>query len=122
MAYSSLSLEQAMDTLGASYIDGVSVKIAEKYCVEVDLAQVEQVLKKPAPSVLGGDLNYDTSFEKKVLEDLESKRKVKEREDLERKERIEKYEKEKAEELERKQKADEEKAVEDERIRLEEIE
>ena len=122
MAYSFQPIDQALDSLGSSYVDGVPVKIASKYCVDYDLDQVKKILDSPGPSVLSFDSNYDTSFEKKVLEDFEKRRIDKETKDKERKERIEKYESDKAEALAAKQKEEEEKALEDERKRLLEIE
>jgi len=122
MAYSFQPIDQALDSLGSSYVDGVPVKIATKYCVEYDLESVTKILRNPGPSVLSFDSNYDTSFERKVLDDIEKRKTAKEVQDKERKERIEKYEKEKADNLAAKQKEDEEKALEDERIRLLEIE
>ena len=122
MAYSFQPIDQALDSLGRSYVDGVSVKIASKYCVDCDLEQVKNILCSPGPSVLSLDSNYDTSLEKRVLEDFEKRRVVKETKDKERKERVEKYKTDKAEALATKQKEEEEKALEDERKRLNELE
>lgn len=122
MAYSFQPIDQALDSLGSSYVDGVPVKIASKYCVDYDLESVTKILRCPGPSVLSFDSNYDTSFERKVLDDIEKRKTAKEVQDKERKERIEKYEKEKSDNLAAKQKEEEEKALEDERKRLLEIE
>jgi len=122
MAYSFQAVDQALDTLGKSYIDGVTVKIASKYQVDCDLDQVKKIINKPGPSVLSFESNYDTSYEKKVLEDIAKRNAEHLKKDKERKERIEKYVKEKADKLAIKQKEEEEKALEDERKRLLEIE
>jgi len=122
MAYSFQPLDQALDSLGKSYIDGVTVKIASKYRVDCDLEQVKKIINKPVPSVLSFESNYDTSYEKKVLEDIEKRKSENMKKDQEKRERIDKYQKEKADRQERKQKLEEEKALEDERKRLLEIE
>jgi len=122
MAYSFQPLDQALDSLGKSYIDGVTVKIASKYRVDYDLQEVRNILNNPAPSVLSFESNYDTSYEKKVLEDIKKRSAEKLNKDKERQERIEKYQKEKADELAIKQREEEEKALEDERKMLLEIE
>ena len=122
MAFSFQPLDQALDSLGFSYVDGVTVKIASKYTVDCDLSQVKDILNKPAPSVLAFDSNYDTSYEKKVLEDLETRAQTEKNKTEERKKRIEEYERKKKEAVEKKKKEEEEKALEDERKRLQEIE
>lgn len=122
MAYSQGSLDQNLDSLGRSYVDGVTVRVASKYCVDYDLTEVDRLLKQPGPNVLRSDVHYDTSFEKKVLEDLKRKKNDEEQKNAARRLRIEKYDKEKAEELLKKHKEEEEKALNDERVRLEEIE
>lgn len=122
MAYSLGSLDQNLDSLGRSYVDGVTVRVAPKYCVEYDLSEVERLLRQSGPNVLRSDVHYDTSFEKKVLEDLKRKKCDEEQKYAARRERIELFDKEKDEELIRKQKEEEEKALNDERVRLEEIE
>ena len=122
MAYSFQPLDQALESLGFSYVDGVEVKVASKYCLDCDLSQVESLLAAPAPSVLSFDSNYDTSLEKQVLADIDKRTKDEELRKLERQKRIEQYEREKAEELSRRQREAEEKALEDERKRLQEIE
>ena len=122
MAYSFQPLEQALDSLGFSYIDGVTVKIASEYRVDCDLAQVKEIINKPAPSVLAFDSNYDVSYEKKVLEDIDARALADKNKREERKKRIAEYEKKKQEDIERRKKEAEEKALEDERKRLEEIE
>ena len=122
MAFSFQPLDQALDSLGFSYVDGVTVKIASKYTVDCDLSQVKDILNKPAPSVLAFDSNYDTSYEKKVLEDLETRAQTEKNRSEERKKRIEEYERRKKEAVEKKKKEEEEKALEDERKRLQEIE
>ena len=122
MAYSFQPLEQALDSLGFSYIDGVNVKIASKYQVDCDLSQVKSILAKPAPSVLAFDSHYDTTYEKQVLADLEVRAETEKSKTEARKKRIEEYEKKKREKLEQKKKEEEEKALEDERKRLQEIE
>ena len=73
MAYNFQPLDQALDSLGFSYIDGVNVEIASKYRVDCDLSEVRTILNKPAPSVLAFDSNYDTSYEKQVLQDLDKR-------------------------------------------------
>ena len=122
MAYSFQAVDQALDSLGFSYVDGVTVKVAPKYCVNCDVEEVEEILKKPAPSVLAFDSNYDVTYEKKVLEDLEARK----QRDIQRKEerakKIEEFDRRKAEEIEKLKKEAEQKALEDERLRLEEIE
>ena len=70
MAYSFQSVDKALDSLGFSYVDGVTVKVAPKYCLNCDLSQVDEILKKPPPTVLAFDSNYNVSYEKQVLEDL----------------------------------------------------
>ena len=122
MAYSFQPLEQALDSLGFSYIDGVNVKIASKYQVDCDLSQVKSILAKPAPSVLAFDSHYDTTYEKQVLADLEARAEAEKSKTEARKKRIEEYERKKQEKLEQKKKEEEEKALEDERKRLQEIE
>ena len=122
MAYSFQPLEQALESLGFSYVDGVEVKVASKYCLDCDFSEVSSILSAPAPSVLSFDSNYDVSLEKQVLADIEKRAKDEELRKLERQKRIEQYEKDKAEELLRRQKEAEEKALEDERRRLQEIE
>jgi len=122
MAYSFQPLDQALDNLGKSYIDGVTVKIASKYLVDCDLDQVKKIVNKPVPSVLSFESNYDTSYEKKVLEDIAKRSAEHLKKDKERKERIDKYVNDRADKLARKQKEEEEKALEDERKRLLEIE
>eukprot|EP00090_Calanus_glacialis_P003147 TRINITY_DN12280_c0_g1_i1.p1 TRINITY_DN12280_c0_g1~~TRINITY_DN12280_c0_g1_i1.p1 ORF type:complete len:665 (-),score=226.72 TRINITY_DN12280_c0_g1_i1:129-2123(-) len=122
MAYSFQPIDQALDSLGKSFVDGVTVKIASKYCVDCDMEEVKNILKSPGPSVHSFESNYDTSYEKKVLEDFKKRKVEQENKIKERKERIEKYEKDKAEELARKQKEEEEQALEDERKILLEIE
>ena len=100
----------------------VSSQVAAKYRVDYDLGQVESLLREAGPSVLRGDLHYDTSLERRVLE--EGKRKLEEEQEQQeaRSRRIEQWEREQQEEEVRKRKQEEEKAVEDERQRLEEIE
>ena len=115
MVYSFQPIDQALDSLGKSFVDGVSVKIASKYCVDYDMEEMKNILKSPSPSVHSFESNYDTSYEKKVLEDFKKRKVEQENKIKERKERIEKYEKDKAEELARKQKEEEEQALEDER-------
>ena len=122
MAYSFQPLDQALESLGFSYVDGVNVKVASKYCLDCDLSQVESILSAPPPSVLSFDSNYDVSLEKQVLADIEQRTKDEELRKLERQKRIEQYERDKAEELSRRQREAEEKALEDERKRLQEIE
>merc|ERR1712098_120054 len=107
---------------GFSYVDGVTVTIAPKYRVDCDLKEVKQILSKPAPSVLAFDSQYDVSYEKKVLEDIDSRVKASETRKAERRKRIEEYELKKKEKVEQKKKEEEEKALEDERNRLLEIE
>ena len=122
MAYSFQSLDKALDSLGFSYVDGVTVKVAPKYCLNCDLSKVEEILKKPPPNVLAFDSNYDISFEKQVLEDIKT-RKERDNEKKEvRAKRIAEYELKKAEEIEKLKQEAEEKALDDERLRLEEIE
>jgi len=122
MAYSFQPIDQALDSLGKSYVDGVTVKIASKYCVDCNMEEVKNFLNNPGPSVTSFESSYDTSYEKKVLEDFKNRKVEQESKNRERKERIEKYEKDKAEELAKKQKEDEEKALDDERKLLLEIE
>ena len=122
MAYSFQPIDQALDSLGKSYVDGVTVKMASKYCVDCDMEEVKNILKSPSPSVLSFESNYDTTYEKKVLDDFKKRKDEQEKKLKERKKRIEKYEKDKAEELARKQRDEEEKALEDERKILLEIE
>jgi len=122
MAFSFQPLDQALDNLGFSYVDGVTVTIAPKYRVDCDLKEVKQILSKPAPSVLAFDSQYDVSYEKKVLEDIDSRVKASETRKAERRKRIEEYELKKKEKVEQKKKEEEEKALEDERNRLLEIE
>ena len=122
MAYSFQPLDQALESLGFSYVDGVEVKVASKYCLDCDFSEVSSILSAPAPSVLSFDSNYDVSLEKQVLADIEKRAKDEELRKLERQKRIEQYEADKAEELSRRQKEAEEKALEDERRRLQEIE
>ena len=122
MAYSFQPLDQALESLGFSYVDGVGVKVASKYCLDCDLSEVASLLSAPAPSVLSFDSNYDLTLETQVLADIEKRAKDEELKKLERQKRIEQYETEKAEELARRQKEAEEKALEDERRRLQEIE
>ena len=122
MAFSFQPLDQALDSLGFSYVDGVTVKIAPKYTVDCDLSQVQDILNKPAPSILAFDSNYDTSYEKKVLEDLETRAQTEKIKKEDRRKRIEEYERKKKEDVEKKKKEEEEKALEDERKRLQEIE
>ena len=122
MAYSFQPLDQALESLGFSYVDGVEVKVASKYCLDCDFSEVSSLLSAPAPSVLSFDSNYDISLERQVLADIEKRTKDEELRNLERQKRIEQYEADKAEELSRRQKEAEEKALEDERRRLQEIE
>jgi len=122
MAYSFQPMEQALDSLGYSYIDGVTVGLSARFRVDYDLAEVESILSRPSPSVLAFDSNYDSSYEKKVLDDI-SNRKINEQDKLKaRKERIEIFENFKVKDKARKLKEEEEKALEDERKRLLEIE
>ena len=93
-----------------------------RYQVNVDLSDVERILRQPGPSVLRSDIHYDASKERKVLQDIEKGRKDEEERNEARRLRIQKYDEEKAEEAERRRKEEEEKALEDERARLEEIE
>ena len=134
--YSLSSLENHLDSLGASYIDGVRVRVNPRYSthsctvdnclsryqVNVDLSDVERILRQPGPSVLRSDVHYDASKERQVLQDMERGRKEEEEKSEARRLRIKKYDEEKAEESERRRKEEEEKALEDERARLEEIE
>ena len=122
MAYNFQPLEQALDSLGFSYIDGVSVQIAAKYRVDCDLSEVRTILDKPAPSVLAFDSNYDNSYEKQVLQDLDKRSETEKTRAEERRKRIEEYEQKKQQEIERRKKEEEEKALEDERKRLQELE
>ena len=122
MAYSFQPIDQALESLGKSYIDGVTVKISSKYAVDYDLDAVKHILDSTNPSVLSFESNYDTSFEKKVLDDFEKRKTDEEIRSKEKKERIEAYEKLKSEEIARVQREEEEKALEDERKRLLEIE
>lgn len=122
MAYNFQPLDQALDSLGFSYIDGVNVEIASKYRVDCDLSDVRTILNKPAPSVLAFDSNYDTSYEKQVLQDLDKRSETEKIKAQERSKRIEEYDEKKKEEIERKKKEEEEKALEDERKRLQELE
>jgi len=120
--YSLSSLDNHLDSLGATYVDGVKVRVNPRYQVNVDLSDVERILRQPGPSVLRSDIHYDVSKERKVLQDIEKSRKEEEERDEARRLRIQKYDEEKAEEAERRRKEEEEKALEDERARLEEIE
>jgi len=120
--FSLSSLENHLDSLGASYVDGVRVRVNPRYQINVDLADVERILRQPGPSVLRSDIHYDASKERQVLHDIERGRKEEEERNEARRLRIQKYDGEKAEEAERKRKEEEEKALEDERARLEEIE
>ena len=122
MAYNFQPLEQALDSLGFSYIDGVSVQIASKYRVDCDLSEVKTILDKPAPSVLAFDSNYDNSYEKQVLQDLDKRSETEKTRAEERRKSIEEYEQKKQQEIERRKKEEEEKALEDERKRLQELE
>ena len=90
--------------------------------MNVDLSEVERILRQPGPSVLRFDVHYDASKERQVLQDMERGRKDEEEKSEARRLRIKKYDEEKAEESERRRKEEEEKALEDERARLEEIE
>ena len=122
MAYSFQPMEQALDSLGYSYIDGVRVGLSARFRVDYDLAEVENILSRHSPSVLAFDSNYDSSYEKKVLDDI-SNRKINEQDKLKaRKERIKNFENFKVKDKARKLKEEEEKALEDERKRLLEIE
>jgi len=120
--YSLSSLENHLDSLGASYVDGVRVRVNPRYQVNVDLSDVERILRQPGPSVLRSDIHYDASKERQVLHDMERGRKEEEDKDEARRLRIQKYDEEKAEQAERRRREEEEKALEDERARLEEIE
>jgi len=120
--FSLSSLENHLDSLGASYVDGVRVRVNPRYQINVDLADVERILRQPGPSVLRSDIHYDASKERQVLHDIERGRKEEEERNEARRLRIQKYDNEKAEEAERRRKEEEEKALEDERARLEEIE
>jgi len=122
MAFSFQPLDQALDSLGFSYVDGVTVTIAPKYRLDCDLKEVQQILSKPAPSVLAFDSHYDISYEKQVLEDIDSRAKAADTRKTERRQRIEAYELKKKEKVEQRKKEEEEKALEDERNRLLEIE
>ena len=123
MAYSFQPIDQALESLGKSYIDGVTVKISSKYAVDYDLDAVKHILDSTNPSVLSFESNYDTSFEKKVLDDFEKRKTDEEIRSKEKKERIEAYEKLKSEEIARVQREEEEEnALEDERNRFLEIE
>ena len=122
MAYNFQPLDQALDSLGFSYIDGVNVEIASKYRVDCDLSDVRTILDAPAPSVLAFDSNYDTSYEKQVLQDLDKRSETEKTKAQERSKRIEEYEQKKKEEIEKRKKDEEEKALEDERKRLQELE
>ena len=122
MAYNFQPLDQALDSLGFSYIDGVNVKIASKYRVDCDLSEIRTILEKPVPSVLAFDSNYDTSYEKQVLQDLEKRSETEKARAEERTKRIEEYERKKRLAIEKRKKEEEEKALEDERKRLQELE
>ena len=89
MAFSFQPLDQALDSLGFSYVDGVTVTIAPKYRLDCDLKEVQQILSKPAPSVLAFDSHYDISYEKQVLEDIDSRAKAADTRKTERRRRIE---------------------------------
>ena len=69
-----------------------------RYQVNVDLSDVERILRQPGPSVLRSDIHYDVSKERKVLQDIEKSRKEEEERDEARRLRIQKYDEEKAEE------------------------
>ena len=122
MAYNFQPLEQALDSLGFSYIDGVDVQIASKYRVDCDLSKIRTILDKSPPSVLAFDSNYDTSFEKQVIHDLDKRTETEKAKAEERRKRIEEYQLKRQEEIEKKKKEEEEKALEDERKRLQELE
>lgn len=122
MAYNFQRVEEALDSLGLDYTEGVPFKITEKYKIDYDFSDVSYLLHRPDPAVLLDDVAYDCTLEHKVLEDWEKRRVEREEKLRLRKERIEKYEKERAEELELKRQEEEEKALEEERKRLEEFE
>merc|ERR1711974_530028 len=89
--YSLSSLENHLDSIGASYVDGVRVRINPRYQVNVDLSDVERILRQPGPSVLGSDVHYDASKERQVLYDMEKGRKDEEERNEARRLRIQKY-------------------------------
>ena len=107
MAYSFQRVEEALDSLGLDYTEGVPFKITEKYKIDYDFSDVSYLLHRPDPAVLLDDVAYDCSLEHKVLEDWEKRRVEREEKLRLRKERIEKYEKERAEELELKRQEEE---------------
>merc|ERR1719474_2636290 len=112
--YSLSSLDNHLDSLGATYVDGVKVRVNPRYQVNVDLSDVERILRQPGPSVLRSDIHYDASKERKVLQDIEKGRKEEEERNEARRLRIQKYD----EEIEREKaiKVEEEERLEKERL------
>jgi hypothetical protein len=122
MAYTFQPLEAALDSLGVSYTDGVTVKIADKYTVKCDLGEVESLLQNTDPKTASLHADYDSAFENQVLQDLQRYREEKKKRTEIRKQRIRDFDTRREEEKERKRKEEEERALEDERLHLEEIE
>ena len=72
----------------------VNMQIFSRYQVNVDLSDVERILRQPGPSVLRSDVHYDASKERQVLYDMERGRKEEEEKNDARRLRIQKYEEE----------------------------
>ena len=53
----------------------VNMQIFSRYQVNIDLSDVERILRQPGPSVLRSDVHYDASKERQVLHDMERGRK-----------------------------------------------
>jgi len=121
MAYSFQPLDEALDSLGISYIDGVPVKIADKYKVNCDLKEVENIINNTQPKLSCLQSDYDTCFEKKVLQDLEQYQINKTQKVQDRKNRIAQFDKRREEEKERIRQEEERRKIEEQqRIQEEE--
>jgi len=121
MAYSFQPLDEALDSLGINYIDGVPVKIAEKYKINCDLKEVENIINNTQPKLSCLQSDYDTCFEKKVLQDLEQYQINKTQKLQERKDRIAQFDKRREEEKERIRQEEEKRKLEEE-LRIQEEE